>query len=250
MDERAARERAFHDTRFGDDTRPRPAGRFYAINQASRRFYEQAIDALPETARVLEYGCGAGAYAAIRAAQRGHDVTAIDISTVALARASEVADQAGISDRIDFRAMNGERLDGLDDSSFDFVCGLGVLHHLDLHRALPEIARVISSEGEAVFVEPLAHNPALRLYRRLTPAQRTPDERPLRSADLEAFHHQFRSVTVTSFHLLDLLALPFRRHKRFDVIVDCLDAADRLLFRTPLRRWAWMAGIHVAGPLA
>lgn len=50
--------------------------------------------------------------------------------------------------------------------------------------ALEQVRRVLAPGGLAVFQEPLAGNPLLWLFRRLTPRARTRDERPLSRADL------------------------------------------------------------------
>ena len=47
-----------------------------------------------------------------------------------------------------------------------------------LEPALLELRRILAPGGRAVFVEPLAHNPLLRLGRALTPMARTEDEHP------------------------------------------------------------------------
>jgi 2-polyprenyl-3-methyl-5-hydroxy-6-metoxy-1,4-benzoquinol methylase len=80
---------------------------------------------------VLDYGCGEGAYAAIHAARRGHQVTAVDISPVAIDRARQNARDAGVDGSIAFHVMNAEALE-LEPASLDFICGLGVIHHLDI----------------------------------------------------------------------------------------------------------------------
>jgi ubiquinone/menaquinone biosynthesis C-methylase UbiE len=249
VNDRIARERAFHDARFADELAARPADRFYVINRASNAYFKRIIDAAPPGARALEIGCGDGAYAALHAASRGLSVTAVDVSGVAIQHARAEAERRGVAGRIEFSLMNAEELD-LDTRSFDLVCGLGVLHHLDLQQALREASRVLSADGVAVFVEPLAHNPVLRAYRRLTPAQRTVDEQPLRAEDLETLQRHFAKTEIAYFHLLTMLALPLAGRPSFDPVIGRLEALDRLVFRTPLRRWAWMVGMRLTGPRA
>lgn len=247
-DDRVRREREFHDARFTAGHEARSADRFYKVNAASNRYFKQEIEAVPPGARTLDYGCGEGAYAALHAAHHGHHVTAIDISPVALEHAEREAQRQGIADRIDFRAMNAEDLD-LDSNSFDLVCGLGVIHHLELGPALDEVARVARPSGRTVFLEPLGHNPAINLYRRRTPDQRSEDEHPLVMGDFDVLRSRFSSVEVTYFHLLGLLAMGFASSPRFPGILARLDAIDRTVFRTPARWWAWMVGMRLTGPL-
>lgn len=245
--DRLEREQQFHDTRFGVEGDHRPADRFYAINRASDRYFRLAIRSLLPGRRVLDYGCGAGAYAAIEAAQNGHSVVAIDLSPIAIDEAREVARQAGVDGQIDFRVMNAEQLT-LESTSFDFVCGLGVLHHLDIAAALREITRVMKPTARAVFVEPMGHNPLINAYRDRTPAQRTPDEHPLLMNDFPLFRKRFGSVEASYFHLLGLLAFPLSGTRFLDPALTTLDRVDRTLLRTRARRYAWMVGLEVAGP--
>ena len=173
-------------------------------------------------------------------------MTAIDISPVAIDVARAEAERQGVSDRIDFRVENAEDLQ-LESRRFDLVCGLGVIHHLDLVAAMREVARVTRPTGAAVFVEPLGHNPIINLYRRRTPDQRSEDEHPLLVSDFGVLRSQFCLIDVEYFHLLGLLALPFTAHRRLDAILDRLDAADRVLLRNA-RPALGMDGRHPARP--
>jgi SAM-dependent methyltransferase len=247
-EDRLEREREFHDSRFSGE-QDRPADRFYAVNRASDSFYKAQLAALPPGSEVLDYGCGEGAYAAIEAARRGHTVMAIDLSPVAIEHARRDAERAGVAGNITFAVMNAEALD-VEPATFDFVCGLGVIHHLDLDASLSEVARVMKRSARALFIEPLGHNPVINLYRRRTPEQRTVDEHPLVMDDLAIVRAHFAEVDETYFHLLGLLALPMVGRRRFDQLLDGLDALDRVVFRTGLRRYAWMIALRLAGPRA
>src|SRR5437588_539814 len=79
------------------------------------------------------------------------------------------------------------------------VWGTAVLHHLDLAVAAVELRRVLRAGGVAVFCEPWAENPLLRLARRRLPypgKQRTADEEPLRCRDLAPLRRVFPALTV------------------------------------------------------
>jgi SAM-dependent methyltransferase len=247
-DDRLAREQEFHDARFAQGAAARPADRFYSLNRGSDQFFRDALDRLPPGSLVLDYGCGDGAYAAIHAAGRGLPVTAIDISPVAIEHARDRARAAGVESLIDFRIMNAEALE-LDSATFDFVCGLGVIHHLDIEASLGEVARVMRPAASAVFVEPLGHNPAINLYRRRTPTQRTVDEHPLRMTDLTLISRRFGVVEASYFHLLGLLAFPLRNTRYFDGALTALDTLDKTVLRTRVRRFAWMIGLRLSQPI-
>lgn len=248
MDARLERERAFHDRAFAENVRARTK-RFYAVAPAMYRWYESTLQAHAGGARALEYGCGPGSRA-FDLARCGAHVVGIDISPVAIEQATARGRSEGLSDRLEFRVMDAERLDFGDDS-FDLVCGSGILHHLELDRAYSEVARVMTSAGIGVFTEPLGHNPAINAFRNRTPALRTPDEHPFLMSDLERASRYFGSVDTTFFTLTPLAAIPLIGRSRFDAVVRTLETVDRVAFRAlpPLRRHAWMAGITLGSPV-
>lgn len=245
--DRYERERTFHDERFEDDRRA--ANRFYVIDRsAAERFFDEVRKSPPD-ASVLDLGCGADAPVAMRLGGEGKRVTAVDLSAVAIEQARERAHLRGLDARIDLRVMNAEALE-FPDGSFDLVCGSGVLHHLDLRRGLGEVARVLNPQGRALFLEPMGHNPAINLYRRLTPSQRTVDEHPLHLDDLELAGRYFERVGADFFVLLSLLALPIPAALRPGRLVEWLDAADRRVLRRvrTLRRFAWLVLLDLRAP--
>ena len=247
--ERVEREREFHDRRFGS-TEARSGQSFYAIDAPSREFYESFLAERAEGSDVLEYGCGPGSLAYFLA-HRGAHVTGIDISSVAIDHARERAEQEGVSDRTRFEVMDAEEL-ALPDSSFDLVCGTGILHHLDLERAFGQLTRVLKPDGEAIFVEPLGHNPAINLFRRLTPDARTEDEHPLLQRDLDNVAASFGRTEFHFFHLTTLLAMAARNRSRFDTVLRGLARIDERIFRTlpPVRKHAWMVVMVLGQPRA
>ena len=118
--------------------------------------------------RLLDFGCGTGEQS-VRCAIAGAEVTGIDISPVSIHKAEEAANSAGVD--IDFRVMDAE-FTTFDDSTFDLVLISGVLHHVDLNKAYPEIARILKPDGIAIAAEALGHNPLINLYRRRWPCDR------------------------------------------------------------------------------
>lgn len=250
-DDRIAREREFHNREFEEDSRL-AAGMddFYRIGDRRERRYEEKVLAHAGDGAILEYGCGPVATAALWFARRGVPATAIDLSEVAIERARALVRAEGLEELIDLQVMNGEAME-FPDASFDFVCGSGVLHHLDLDRALGEIARVLKPTGTGVFSEPLGGNPLIELYRRRTPERRSEDEHPLVRAEVERFRRYFGQVEAEYFHLASLAAIPLRKRRRpFDLAVEVLDRVDRRLFELvpPARSWAWFAQLEVAAP--
>ncbi len=236
---RARREQEFHDARFGSGDGSRRSSAVYEVARPSQRRFDQWIDEIPSGARVLELGCGPDSVA-WDLWNRGVEVTAIDISPAAIDVARSHASSRGI-DPEHFRVGNAERI-GLEDRSFDFVIGSSILHHLDLDVALPGIERTLAPGGKALFYEPLGRNPAINLYRRLTPSERSADEHPLVADDLAAMRRMFHQVVLEYYHLTSLASLPLLRTRGFAPVHRRLERADQWLFeRVPAARsFAWV----------
>jgi SAM-dependent methyltransferase len=255
MEARLERELQFHNKRFASGTRgaDKPGGfadveKFYSVVERSRSHYWESIQEGCEGKRILEYGCGTGSHA-FALAKKGARVTGIDISDVAVEKARRQAEAEQIQG-LDFVAMNAEELT-LADNTFDLICGTAILHHLDMTKAFPELARTLKPEGRAVFVEPLGHNPVINLYRRLTPGVRTPDEHPLLMRDFKLAQRWFHQLDIRYFHLFSLCAVPFRRHRSFGSLLRWFDDIDAGLFRAApfLRRYAWATVVHLSHPV-
>jgi SAM-dependent methyltransferase len=244
--DRKRREREFHNDRFSHESRE-AVGRFYAVLSQSGALYRSEAVARCGDSVVLEYGCGPGSIAFLLS-QTARSVVGIDISDVAIASARKTALERCPGRRLEFAVMDAERL-AFDDNTFDLICGRAILHHLDLERSFREIARTLKPGGAGVFYEPLGHNPAIRLYRHLTPAIRTPDEHPLLMRDFRLARRYFERVQMRPFCLLSLLAVPFRARSWFPRLVGWLDAADQALFRLPLMgRFAWTSVVVLENP--
>ncbi len=245
---RLDREAEFHDQAFTEDTRA-SAGKFYSITGASQQLYYALISKNAASNHALEYGCGRGGYC-FELARQGSFVDAIDISPAGVEIAAQKAQEDDLGERLRFQIMDAEDMT-FPDEHFDIIFGHSILHHLDLNRAVREVARVLKDGGRAVFFEPLGHNVLINAYRRLTPRMRSEDERPLRIDDLTSFSEFFSEIKIHHFHLLTLLAIPFRKIPGlFGALVSFLDGIDRLLFRLLpfLRKQAWIIVVELSGP--
>ncbi len=228
------------------ENRRASVSKFYSITRASRKYYEGILKANCLNKRVLDYGCGVGTFT-IWLAKQGAIVTGIDISDARIELAKRRAIEEGVSNAT-FLVMDAENLE-FDDDYFDIVCGGAILHHLNLSKALSEIARVLKPGKMAVFIEPLGHNPFINLYRRLTPSLRTRDEHPLVMKDLKLMRRYFGNVEVKYFHLFSLLAVPFRNSPIFQPLLNLTESIDRALLQIPiLQRQAWQAVIVLSQP--
>lgn len=245
MGETADSERAFHNEAIVHGTRQHLAPVYSITKTAKAHYSSRTLDDVAGL-DVLEYGPGVGGHL-LRLARKGAHVTAVDISEEAVKRARASVDEAGLDANV--LLMDAHHLE-FGDGSFDRVCGSGILHHLDLTIAVPEVARVLRPTGSALFFEPLGHNPAINWYRRRTPELRTPDEHPLLMSDLERLYDHFRVVETTYFHLVSIGALAVRDTPLFAGAVRLGERFDGFLFRFApwLRRYAWIVVIELAKP--
>jgi SAM-dependent methyltransferase len=194
--------------------------------------------------RILEYGSGRGEFA-VALAKSGAVVTGLDVGEdlVGLSRAVASLNKA----QCDFLVGSVDRLE-FDDSSFDFVVGNHVLHHLtkrDLVDSLLEADRVLRPGGMALFTEPIEDSKAFDFVQNLVPIGKpdAPDHRPsilqkaewkryaeglddraLSSAELTGAKGRFRSVEFKYYGLLIRLARlsPNVRWRESLTIVDRL----------------------------
>lgn len=248
-DTRIRREQDWHDWRFAHPSeRDRKVSRFYRIAKSIQNHYAGTLRAKCTSARILEYGCGTGSYAFDLARWGAKQVIGIDISQVAIGLASSAARQQALHN-VQFLRMNAEAL-AFEDDSFDVVCGTGILHHLDLSKALVSIIRVLKPHGEAMFIEPLGHNVLINAYRSWTPNIRTSDEHPLRRTDLAMLNAYFGCVTLNYYYLTALAAVPFVNTRWGGILLHWLERLDVELFKVPfMRMHAWQVMIQLSEPI-
>lgn len=226
-----------------------PLWKYYAISHRSQEDYRRAEYSRCPGAQVLDYGCGAGHHSLELAAAGAERVVGIDISPRSIEVARRAAERAGVANT-EYHDMDAEAMD-FPNNTFDLVTGLAILHHLDLDRAGQELARVLKPSGTAVFSEPLGHNPALNIFRRLTPSMRTVDEHPLVRNDVSVLERYFGQVVTRCFHMSTLLAVPVCRWPKVaEPVIGLLDGIDRALFAAipPLRWWGWYATLEFSDP--
>ena len=251
MDDRIEREKSFHNSRFS--TEPSRSNvlvsRMFSITKEALNATYARIKAGAPGKRVLEYGCGQGEASLIIAKKYNpKSVVGIDISDVAVDQARSEAAVLEL-DNVSFEVMNAEERDFPDDE-FDLVCGFGILHHLDLDIALRELVRVLKPDGSCVFLEPLGHNPAINLYRWLTPNLRTEDEHPLLLKDFAIFQRHFARLNPLFVNLTMLATLPLSRLPVSSILVHGAAGFDKVIFRMfPfIRCFAWNVVLILSEP--
>ena len=227
MENRIQKEKEFHNKTFSDKTR-RKVGKFYSIARLSNDFYKELLFSNCSGKKILEIGCGPGNYS-FQLAKLGALVTGIDISEVAIEQAKERF-QNQVETNYYFTVMNAEFLD-FEDKSFDTICGISILHHLVLHQVYSEIARTLKPGGEAIFIEPMGHNPLINLFRKLTPSFRTDDEHPLLLDDINQAKNHFSYLDQRFFHLFTFFVVPFRNFRIFPIFLKFTAKLDQILFK-------------------
>jgi SAM-dependent methyltransferase len=239
--ERILSEQIFHDrqaaersTRFTDQQSLRFADADYFDHET---WIRPAFDRLGEVSgkRVLDLGCGHG-MASVVLARRGAIVAGIDLSNgyVEEARRRAIANEV----IADYQQADAEHLP-FADHTFDAVWGSAILHHLDLCQTGAELRRVLKPGGIAVFCEPWGGNPFLEFARKYIPypgKHRTPDEQPLRHADLAPLGEFFASIEVRGYQFVAMLRRLLQRESATGGRLDRLDGW--LLRRCPrLENW-------------
>lgn len=256
-DDRKRQEAEFHDRRERDRKElsedafeaAYSNSRFYAIARKGRLALEQRIAEWAPGAVALDYCCGRGG-TSLNLAKAGAFVHGIDISAESVEAARQRLADAGLADRASFQVMDAEKMT-FPSATFDLIICSGVLHHLDVHVAYAELARVLKPNGRIIALEALGYNPAFQLYRKLTPRLRTAweAEHILTLREVAAARKYFKTVDTHFFYLTSLLAVPFRNSPAFDSILSVLERADDALLRIPgVRAMAWQMMFILSDP--
>jgi SAM-dependent methyltransferase len=254
LDERKQEEAAFHDADRADhrdeDASSTSNRRFYAATARVKEHIDRWVKRTARDASFLDYACGNGAKTIEAAAAGARLAVGIDISETSVRNAQENARLAGVEDVCRFLQRDCEDT-GLPDGSFDAILCSGMLHHLDLDRAYPELRRLLRPGGRVLCVEALAYNPVIQLYRDRTPHLRTAWEKEhiLGMRDVARAKRHFRVENVRFFLLTAPLAtlLPAGPLQRVGLAVG--NAIDHVLTRIPfLRLWSWQFSFELVRP--
>ena len=223
--------------------------KFYSVQRRSTAYMHALLDKYCPGKKVLDYCCGLG-QTSLELAQREAEVYGIDISDESVKTTEERLRNSGYGDNSVFQVMDAENMSFPDDM-FDVIVCTGVLHHLDLKYAFPELARVLKPDGKIICVEALGYNPIINLYRKLTPHLRTAWETDhiLTMRQLNNSRANFGHVDVKFFHIFTLAAIPFRKSVLFEPLLRALEMVDEVILRLPLLRLlAWQMVFMLSAP--
>ncbi len=210
--------------------------KYYAATRQSQEYTERWIQHHAAGKVFLDYACGNGVNA-IRAARCGAALSiGLDISDVSVTNARKAAEAAGVSGNSYFVQGDCENTQ-LPDGAIDTIVCSGMLHHLDLSFAFPELRRILAPGGRILCIEALDYNPLIKLYRLMTPDMRTEWEKAhiLSMRDLKFARRFFTIGDVRFWHISSYAA------GKIPLLLAPLEVLDKLLGRIPLvRLMAWI----------
>jgi SAM-dependent methyltransferase len=231
------REAAFHDAWAGstqiEDVLVREC--FEAPTALENRFILKHMGPL-RGKKLLDIGAGLGE-SSVYFALQGARVTIVDISPLMVEKVLKLGKKYGVE-------LNGI-VSGAEDlnvpaGEFDFVYIANTIHHVEDREILfDQMRRALKPGGKFYSIDPVAYNPLINVYRKMATAVRTPDESPLRHADLELARKYFSNVRHREFWI-STLAL-FAKYYLIDRVHPNQDRYwKRILRETPKSlRW-WM----------
>ena len=156
-------------------------------------------------------------------------IVAVDISEEAIKKAKNNSNLN--SKNIEYRVENCEDL-SLNSDSFDIAYGSGILHHLNLNKSLSELKRILKKDGKIIFIEPMATNPIINLYRKFTPNARTSDEHPFKLSDIEFIKSLFANVEVKYYGFFTLVCFLFYKEPEKSNLFQILKKMDEKILNS------------------
>lgn len=246
LEQRKIDELRFHDAyrnRSDEGAAVTAGGDTFEVLTENKKYYktvklsEEYIDSwLSKNIRnkvFLDYACGDGKYAIRAARDYGAAVSVgFDLSGESVNNAEADAEDAGVTEKTIFFQGDAE-CTKLENDSVDVIICSGMLHHLDLNNAFPELFRILKPQGVVFCIEALDYNPAIKAYRLLTPRMRTEWEKLhiLSHKDLKFASKWFSVEHVRYFHILAPASAFFSWAAP---LLDFID--EKILTRIPLIR--------------
>lgn len=180
--------------------------------------------------RVLDLGCGDGAYTLEFAALGIKEIVGVDPAAAAISAAQSRANAAGKSDLVKFQVGNIYEPESYlgGTGSYDCIVLRGILHHLpDPARAIKALA---GFAGTVVVVEPNGLNPVLKLIERFSQYHIEHEERSFPPAEIQGWL-EVAGFSVVKSQVVNLV--PFFCP---DWMVHPLRLAETVVERIPLLR--------------
>lgn len=235
----------------GTNEQLRANSKWYLSTRISHQYVDRWLAEHVPGKIVLDYACGNGGET-LKAARMGAALAiGIDVSDVSVRNAAAAAKREGLSGQCTF--VEGDCEDTkLPDNSIDVILCFGMLHHLDLVYAYPEMHRVLKPGGCVFAMEALNYNPLIRLYRKLTPNLRTAWEKEhiLSHKDIRAAKQYFKVGEIRYWHLTSMFGVFLRRiPPLFRASMAILNGIDRVALVIPgLQLMAWQFSFELFKP--
>jgi SAM-dependent methyltransferase len=210
--------------------------KYYTATKRSNAFVTDWISRECREKVFLDYACGNGLNAIYAASQGASLSLGFDLSGVSVQNAKKAATDMGVASTTRFFQADAENTKLPNDSIDTIICS-GMLHHLDLSYVFPELRRILKPGGKILAVEALDYNPAIKLYRALTPDMRTEWEKAhiLNLSDVQFANRFFDVVDIRYWHICGYVG------GKFPWLFPILDPLDQLLEKIPyIQRLAWI----------
>ena len=231
------REKDFHNKlHLSEELERKSQGKFYKALYGLYSDFLNILENETKTKQVLDFGCGTGNFTEKVINFDPRKIVAVDISEEAIKKAKN--NPSLNRKNIEYRVENCEDL-SLNSDSFDVAYGSGILHHLNLNKSLSELKRILKKDGKIVFIEPMATNPVINLYRKFTPNARTSDEHPFRLSDIELIKSLFVNVEVKYYGFLTLIFFLFYKEPEKSNLFQILKRMDEKILN--LRYFKFLA---------
>jgi len=180
---------------------------------------------------VLECGCGTGIFTR-QIAKTGANITAVDISEDFLSMAEELCQGKNVK----FVQANLEDPSNLADNVFDVMCGVSVLHHLDLTTVLPRLRTKLKPGGRFAFSEPNLLNP-INKYLIFTNDQGKRYKLRVSPSEMAFRPRELRSIFEDADYVVcDLVHRDFLHPSVPPILIPVVKAGQFLAEHTPLIR--------------
>lgn len=211
--------------------------KYYNTVGVSRKYTKEWLAENTPGRICLDYACGNGGNT-IRMAELGAELSiGIDISDLSVENAKSLAGEANVSENTYFLQADCENT-GLADNSIDTIICSGVLHHMDLHYAYPELYRILKKGGKIIAIEALNYNPVIKQYRNRTENMRTEWEKNhiLSYKDLKlAKEYGFSVKNIKHWHLFSILGV------KAPSMLPFFNAIDKVVLKIPgIKLMSWM----------
>ena len=238
LDIRKKEEADFHDFQHDHDTELGNE-KFYKTTIKSQNYFRDWIKSNVKNKIVLDYACGNGEWSLECAKNKADLVIGIDISPGSINNAKNLFKKNNIkNDKYKFYVGDCEKT-GLPDECVDVIICAGMLHHLDLNFAYPEMNRILKKGGRIIAGEALNYNPIIKAYRYFTPEMRTNWEKEhiLSMKDVKKAEEYFKLKKITFWHITSFLAAFLGSNS---IILFFLNSIDSILTKIPgVRLLSW-----------